>query len=81
MTYDDQQQIGKISKQWTGYANECCTQSRSLFHSVPLDLEMKVKATLLGALFLLEFVLYEAHKNYQLTKTAKTAAVKMVVEH
>lgn len=62
MTYDDHQQIGKISKQWAGYPYECCTKVDHFSIQFPLDLDVKVKATPLGALFLLEFVLYETQK-------------------
>jgi len=53
------EQIGKITKQWTGLAKEMLTDADNVGITFPLDLDVKVKATLLGALFLIDFMYYE----------------------
>ena len=53
------EQIGKISKQWTGLAKEMFTDADNFGITFPLDLDVKVKATLLGALFLIDFMYFE----------------------
>jgi len=52
------QEVGKISKQWSGFGNvkEIFTDSDSFGISFPLDLDVKAKATLLGAAFLIDFI-------------------------
>lgn len=45
--------MGKISKQWSGFAREAFTDSDHFGINFPMDLDVRVKATLLGALFLI----------------------------
>merc|ERR1711936_1037939 len=45
----DGQEVGKITKQWSGLAREAFTDADNFGISFPLDLDVKVKATLLGA--------------------------------
>ncbi|KAA0187904.1 hypothetical protein HAZT_HAZT009658, partial [Hyalella azteca] len=45
--------VGKISKQWSGLMKEMFTDADHFGINFPLDLDVKVKATLLGALFLI----------------------------
>ena len=45
--------MGKISKQWSGLAKEVFTDTDNFGISFPLDLDVKMKATLLGAVFLI----------------------------
>lgn len=63
MTLQESQEIGKISKQWAGIAKECFTKADNFGMQFPLDLDVKVKGTLLGALFLIEFMFFEQKKN------------------
>jgi len=51
--------IGKISKKWSGLAEEYFTDSDNFGVSFPLELDVNVKATLLGAVILLDFMFYE----------------------
>ncbi|XP_053565981.1 phospholipid scramblase 1 [Bombina bombina] len=51
--------IGKISKQWTGLVRELFTDSDNFGVQFPLDLDVKIKAVVLGALFLLDFMYFE----------------------
>lgn len=63
MTYDESQQIGKISKQWSGIAKEWFTNADNFGIQFPQDLDVKAKGTLLGALFLIEFMFFEQKNN------------------
>ena len=58
MTLDDQE-IGAITKKWTGFVMEAFTDADTFSISFPLDLEVNMKATLLGALFLFDFMFFE----------------------
>ncbi|KAJ8048523.1 Phospholipid scramblase 2 [Holothuria leucospilota] len=60
MTPDDSQQIGKISKQYTDYIQEHYTKADNFSVVFPMDLDVKVKATLLGAVFLIDFIFFES---------------------
>ena len=53
------QQIGKISKQWTGLAREAFTDTDNFGVSFPVDLPVKQKAVLIGAVFLIDFMFFE----------------------
>lgn len=53
MSPDGSTQVGKISKQWTGLAKEVFTDSDNFGITFPIDLDVKMKATLLGAVFLI----------------------------
>jgi len=60
---NDDTKVGMISKQWTGFAKEVFTDADNFGISFPLDLDVKVKATLLGAVFLIDFMYYEQKKK------------------
>jgi len=45
--------VGKISKQWSGLAREIFTDADFFGISFPLDLDVRMKAVLLGATFLI----------------------------
>jgi len=55
-------EVGLITKQWSGFAKEAFTDADNFGISFPLDLDVKVKATLLGSLFLIDFMFFE-HKQ------------------
>jgi len=55
--------VGKITKQWTGLGKEMFTDADNFGINFPLDLDVKVKATLLGALFLIDFMYFEHSNN------------------
>ncbi|XP_064642485.1 phospholipid scramblase 1-like [Lineus longissimus] len=52
------QEVGKICKQWAGLS-EIFSDADSLSVSFPLDLDVRLKAGLLGSLFLLDFMFFE----------------------
>ena len=72
------QEVGKITKQWSGLGKEMFTDADNFGINFPMDLDVKVrssvkhcklylimnvhpqmKATLLGALFLVDFMYFE----------------------
>lgn len=56
-------EVGMITKQWSGLAREAFTDADNFGISFPLDLDVKVKATLLGALFLIDFMYFETKQD------------------
>ncbi|KAF5289905.1 hypothetical protein FQR65_LT11716 [Abscondita terminalis] len=58
-TADGETKIGKISKQWSGLLKEAFTDTDNFGVSFPIDLDVRLKATLLGALFLIDFMFFE----------------------
>ena len=49
----DGNQVGKISKQWSGLIREMMTDADNFGISFPMDLDVKMKAVMLGACFLI----------------------------
>ena len=60
---DGSMEVGKISKHWSGAIREAFTDSDNFGISFPMDLDVRMKATLLGALFLIDFMFFEKAKN------------------
>lgn len=60
---NDGSQVGKISKQWSGFAREVFTDADHFGINFPMDLDVRVKATLLGALFLIDYMFFEKSGN------------------
>ena len=56
--------IGKVSKQWAGLAKELFTESDNFGVTFPLDLDVRVKGTLLSAVFLIN-MMYFSKDNRQ----------------
>ena len=61
-TSDGGQEIGVISKRWGGVAKEVFTDATTFRVTFPLDLEVKAKAILFGAAFLIDFMFFEQQK-------------------
>ncbi|GFY78767.1 phospholipid scramblase 1, partial [Trichonephila inaurata madagascariensis] len=55
--------VGKISKQWSGLLREAFTDADHFGITFPMDLDVKMKATLLGALFLIDYMFFEKTGN------------------
>ncbi|KAH9369398.1 hypothetical protein HPB48_007176 [Haemaphysalis longicornis] len=53
LTKDGSVEVGRISKQWSGLLKETFTDTDNFGISFPMDLDVKMKAVLLGALFLI----------------------------
>ena len=49
----DRKQVGKIHKKWTGLTRELFTDADNFDISFPMDLDVKMKAVILGACFLI----------------------------
>ncbi|XP_055294923.1 phospholipid scramblase 2-like [Sitodiplosis mosellana] len=52
-------EIGKISKQWSGLARELFTDADFFGISFPIDLDVNIKAIMLGACFLIDAMFFE----------------------
>ncbi|XP_030648752.1 phospholipid scramblase 1 [Chanos chanos] len=55
----DEQQIGSITKQWSGCLKEALLDTDNFGVQFPLDLDVKMKAVLVGACFLIDFMFFE----------------------
>lgn len=53
MSADGNTQVGKISKQWSGLIREMFTDSDYFGITFPMDLDVRMKAVMLGACFLI----------------------------
>jgi hypothetical protein len=60
---DGLHQVGVISKQWGGVFREMVADADNFSVAFPMDLDVRMKATLLGAVFLIDFMLFETQKN------------------
>ncbi|XP_062904903.1 phospholipid scramblase 2-like isoform X2 [Mobula hypostoma] len=56
---NESRNIGRISKQWSGILKEALTDTDNFGVQFPMDLDVKMKATLLGACFLIDFMFFE----------------------
>ncbi|CAG00712.1 unnamed protein product, partial [Tetraodon nigroviridis] len=56
---DSDSPIGRISKQWSGLLKEVFTDTDNFGIQFPLDMDVKMKAVLLGACFLIDFMFFE----------------------
>lgn len=52
-TPDKAHEVGKISKQWSGFVREYFTSADNFGITFPMDLDVKMKANMIGALFLI----------------------------
>ncbi|XP_065179721.1 phospholipid scramblase 2-like [Sycon ciliatum] len=59
----DGQDVGLIQKQWSGLAKEMFTDADNFGISFPMDLDVKMKGVMLGALFLIDFMFFEKSQN------------------
>ncbi|KAJ1080074.1 hypothetical protein NDU88_000295 [Pleurodeles waltl] len=64
-TTDESRSVGRISKQWTGLIKEVFTDADNFGIQFPVDLDVKIKAVLLGACFLIDFIFFEKVKDAQ----------------
>ncbi|XP_035751122.1 phospholipid scramblase 1 isoform X4 [Egretta garzetta] len=51
--------VGRISKQWTGFLKEAFTDADNFGITFPMDLDVKMKAVMIGACFLIDFMFFE----------------------
>ncbi|KAK4878038.1 hypothetical protein RN001_010544 [Aquatica leii] len=59
LTSDGANEVGKISKRWSGYANENSAKMDVFGISFPMDLDVRMKAVMLGACFLIDMMYFE----------------------
>ncbi|KAM3967721.1 phospholipid scramblase 1 isoform 2-T2 [Aphomia sociella] len=62
---DGETKVGKITKKWSGLAREAFTDADYFGISFPMDLDVKIKAVLLGACFLIDFMFFEKSGNQE----------------
>jgi uncharacterized protein YxjI len=55
----DGREIGKITKKWSGLLTEGYTDADNFGAAFPADLDVRAKALMLGAVFLIDFVHFE----------------------
>ncbi len=55
--------VGKVSKQWSGLAREYFTSADNFGIKFPMDLDVKLKAVILGACFLIDFMFFEQNNR------------------
>ncbi|XP_043486216.1 phospholipid scramblase 1-like isoform X2 [Polistes fuscatus] len=60
---DGVHRVGVISKQWSGISREIFTDADNFGISFPIDLDVKIKAVLLGACLLIDFMYFESSPN------------------
>ena len=71
-------EIGKISKQWTGYFNEL--KGCDVFGiNFPRDLEVTKKSLLLGATFLIDYNFFERNIKGKRQRQSKTIGPKLIL--
>lgn len=63
LSRDGNVKVGKISKQWAGLIREAFTDADYFGISFPMDLDVKMKAVMLGACFLIDFMFFEKARN------------------
>ncbi|XP_010623571.1 phospholipid scramblase 1 [Fukomys damarensis] len=56
---DEKSVVGKISKHWAGFIREIFTDADNFGTQFPADLDVKMKAVMLGACFLIDFIYFE----------------------
>jgi len=53
MSGDGKTEVGKISKKWSGIMKEAFSDADNFGVQFPLDMDVRTKATLIGATFLI----------------------------
>ncbi|XP_062512040.1 phospholipid scramblase 1-like [Corticium candelabrum] len=56
-------QVGTLTSQWSGFCQETFTGTGNFSVTFPMDLTWQMKATLLSAAFLVDFMYYEQNKK------------------
>ncbi|XP_065203424.1 phospholipid scramblase 1 [Planococcus citri] len=63
LSLDKSAVVGRISKQWSGLMREAFTDADYFGISFPLDLDVRMKAVMIGACFLIDFMYFEKTAN------------------
>ncbi|XP_043932959.1 phospholipid scramblase 1-like [Protopterus annectens] len=56
---EESKTVGQIRKQWSGLLKEAFTDADNFGIQFPMDLDVKIKAVLMGACFLIDFMFFE----------------------
>uniref|UniRef100_A0A182J931 Phospholipid scramblase n=1 Tax=Anopheles atroparvus TaxID=41427 RepID=A0A182J931_ANOAO len=64
----DGTEVGKVTKQWTGFVQEHFTDADNFGINFPMDLDVRVKATMLGALFLIDYMYFESNDKKKINR-------------
>ncbi|XP_064479801.1 phospholipid scramblase 1-like [Ornithodoros turicata] len=62
-TVDWRHKIGLLSKNWSGALREMFTSADNFSISVPIDLDVRMKATLIGCTLLIDFIFFEGSRS------------------
>lgn len=62
LSVDGRTQVGRIARRWSGFARELFTGVDYFGIHFPKDLDVKMKAVMIGACFLINFMFYENHE-------------------
>ncbi len=65
-SFNESTVVGQISKQWSGIMQEGFTDADNFGISFPVDLDVKLKALMVGACFLIDYMFFE-HKQHHHT--------------
>lgn len=60
LSLDEQHIVGRIAKHWSGFVKEMFTDVDNFGIQFPMNLDVKIKAVMLGACFLIDFMFFEA---------------------
>ena len=63
MSKDGEVQVGKVTKQWGNFFKEWLTDADNFGITFPVDLDVKIKAVIIGAVFLIDFMFFENNGN------------------
>ncbi|XP_076335310.1 phospholipid scramblase 2-like [Tachypleus tridentatus] len=63
LSRDGSKEVGKISKQWAGLVKEILTDADTFGITFPMNLDVNIKAVLLGTCFLIDFMFFEHNPN------------------
>lgn len=63
LSADGNTQVGQISKKWSGLAKEAFTDADNFGITFPMDLDVRMKATMLGACFLIDMMYFEENQK------------------
>jgi hypothetical protein len=65
LSRDGSTKVGKISKKWSGLLREAFTDADNFGIQFPMDLDVRMKAVMLGACFLIDFMFFEKSGNQE----------------
>ncbi|XP_045591234.1 phospholipid scramblase 2 [Procambarus clarkii] len=63
LSEDGSDQVGNITKLWRGCCSEVLTDAENFSITFPMELEVRIKALLVGAAFLIDFMYFEKQRD------------------